>query len=50
MGEKRVAHRKKNAKPFKPVNMGAWMPALVIVGFIIGFAICYLTFSYLGGN
>ena len=46
-----MAERKKEKKQeAKPINIAPWIPIVVILGFIIGFAVCYLTFVHYGGN
>lgn len=51
-----MAERKKNKKtesekkPSKYLNIKPAIPFFMIVGFLIGFVICYITFVYYGGN
>ena len=40
--------KKNNSK--KPINFVPWAIVAIIFGFLVGFAICWITFSYLGGN
>lgn len=37
-------------KEVKPFNVAPWVPVVIIAGFVIGFAVCCITFAYLGGN
>ncbi len=46
----RKRKKKEDEKPVKPFNAVPLMPVMAIVGFIIGFFICWLTFVHLGGN
>ena len=48
MSDKRK--KKADEKPAKLINMPFLMPFVAILGFIIGFFICWLTFVHLGGN
>ena len=47
-----MAERKKEKQQpeVKPLNIMPWIPVMAILGFIIGFAVCYLTFVHYGGN
>jgi hypothetical protein len=42
--------RSSTTKPPKPINFKFWAPVLIVAGLIIGFALCYFTFVYYGGN
>ncbi len=37
-------------KESKPLNIMPWIPVVAILGLIIGFAICWMTFAHFGGN
>ena len=51
-----MAERKKNKqiepkkKPSKYLNIKPAIPFMAVIGFILGFVICYITFVYYGGN
>ncbi len=42
--------KKQHEKESKPINIMPWIPVVAILGLIIGFAVCWLTFAHFGGN